>query len=122
MNRKLSDRHHRLNLISAIILLLGLVSALAIYSAAPDEPESYMGYTLIGGRMYPTVPLKTIAHNQELYGGKWFVLADDIGRWFHGLWYGKTLGVTIAWLSGIAAFMIFFFNNYVFFDDESEEI
>lgn len=120
MNWNISDAHYRLNLISAIILLIGLGSAIAIYIAAPDESDSVLGYNIVGGAMYRNVPSKMDVHNLELYGGKPLVLANDIVQWFDGLWYGKSLAVTIVCISIITAGVIFFFNNYVSFEDESE--
>ena len=32
-------------------------------------------------------------------GGKYAVIADESSRWFDSLWHGKSLGVTISWLS-----------------------
>ena len=121
MNWKISDKHYFWNLISASIMLVGLVSAIAIYTTAQDESDSVSGYRIIGDKIYPVAPAKTYVHNLELYGGKAAVLADGINRWFEGLWYGKSLAVTIACLSIITAGLIFFFNNYLFFDEETEE-
>jgi hypothetical protein len=120
MHWKISNKHYRLNLISAIILLVGLGSALVIYIASPDASDSNPGYEIVGDKVYPIVPTKTYVRNLELYGGKGLVLADDIMRWFNGLWYGKSLAVTIACVSSITAGGIFFFNNYVSFEDEKE--
>ncbi len=120
MNWKISDTHYRWNLISALVLLLGLGSVITIYVTAQDESDPGLGYKIVGDRVYPVVPSKTYVHNLELYGGKGLVLADDINRWFEGLWYGKSLAGTIAWINIITASIIFFFNNYVSFDDETE--
>jgi len=120
MKWKISNKQYCLNLISAIILLVGLGSATVIYLTAEDESGSALGYDIVGGTMYPNVPSKTYDHNLELYGGKPLVLANEIIRWFDGLWYGKSLAVTIAWISIITAGVIFFFNNYVSFEDETE--
>jgi len=120
MNGSTSDKHYRWNLFSAIILLLGLGSGLAIYLFAPEERESVLGYTFVGDTMYSVVPDKMELHKRELYGGKLLVLAVDLKRWFVELWYGKSLGVTIACISIITAGLIFLFNNYVFFEDGGE--
>jgi hypothetical protein len=120
MKWKISDKQHRLNLISVIILLVGLGSAIVIYITAPDEASSVLGYDIVGGKMYSNVPSKMDIHNLELYGGKPLVLANDVIRWFDGLWYGKSLAGTVAWISIITAGVIFFFNNYVLFEDETE--
>ena len=121
MNWKISDKQYRLNLISAIILLVGLGSAMIIFIAAPDESDSAPEYDIVGGHMYPNVPSKMYTHNLELYGGKMLILTNDIAHWFYGLWYGRSLAVTIAWISIITAGAIFFFNNYVTFEEENED-
>jgi len=120
MNWNLSDKHDRWNAISAVVLLFGLVSACAIYFLVPDVVDDTLGYKIVGDRMYPVVPSKLYVRNMELYGGKWTVLANDIGRWFNELWYGRSLGITIACISIVAAGLIFFFNNYVSFDAETD--
>jgi hypothetical protein len=118
MKWDLSNKQFRLNFISALILLIGLGSALVIYIMAPDATAGVLGYEIIGGRMYPIVPDKMYVRNMELYGGDWAVLANDITRWYDGLWQGKSLAVTIAFIAIMSAGVIFFFNNYVSFEDE----
>jgi len=119
MKWDLSNKQARWNLICALILVLGLGSALVVYIAAPDAPDNLSGYEVIGGRVYPTVPSKMYTRNLELYGGQWAVLADDLTRWYNSLWEGKSLSVTIACLAVIIAGVIFFFNNHVSFEDET---
>jgi len=112
---------HYLNLISAVILLVGLGSALAIYIVAPDEQDGNLDYKIVGDNMYPALPSKSYNRNLELYGGKSLVIANDFTQWFNELWHGKALAVTIAWTSIITAGGIFFFNHYVSFEDEQRE-
>ena len=121
MNWKTSTKHYRLNILCVIILLIGLGTAIGIYITSPDEADSALGYTVVGDTMYPDVPSKTYVRNLELYGGKGLVLANDISRWFNELWYGRSLAITIACISMITAGVIFFFNNYVSFDDDTEK-
>lgn len=120
MNWRATDKHTCLNLISAIILLVGLGSAGAIYVTAHNESDENPEYTIVGDKVYHAVPTKMDVRNLELYGGKGLVLADDIMRWFQGLWHGKSLAGTIACISIVTAGGIFFFNNYVSFEDEIE--
>ena len=120
MKWDLSNKQSRLNFISVCILLIGLVSSVAIYVTARDEPESVMGYEVIGGKMYPSVPDKMYTRNLELYGGKQLVAAHEFVRWFDGLWEGRSLAGTIAVLSIVIAGGIYFFNNHVSFEDEDE--
>ncbi len=119
MMRALHDTHRRWNVISAVILLIGLASAAVVYGTAADDPDDVLGYRIIGGNVYPSVPSKMDRHTRELYGGKALLLADDFVGWFVGLWQGRTLGVTIACLSAVVAGLIFFFNNYVSFEKPS---
>jgi LPS O-antigen subunit length determinant protein (WzzB/FepE family) len=44
----------------------------------------------------------------QRYGGKMAVVFDDINRWFASLWHGKSLALTVAFLSFLAAFALFF--------------
>jgi hypothetical protein len=120
MHGKRSKTHYYLNLISAVILVVGLGSATMIYILSPAESDGTQDYTIVGGTMYPKVPSKSYERNLELYGGRWLVISNDFMRWFEGLWYGKDLGITIAWISIVTAGGIFFFNNYVSFEDEDE--
>ncbi len=118
MNWKITDARRFWNLISAVILLLGMGSAIAIYATAPAESDDAQGYRIVGGKMYPVVPTKMYVRNLELYGDKGLVLYDDMTRWFDERWHGKALGVTIAWISVFTAAVIYFFNNYVTFEDD----
>jgi hypothetical protein len=87
-----------LNLISAIILLVGLGTAIYIYQTADSDSGTVLGYQIIGGTVYPIMPenSKIYKHDLELYGGKAAVLADEFRRWFIGLWQGKSLALSIA--------------------------
>jgi len=110
MKSKISDPHSRLNLIGAIILLVGLGSAILIYQTVEDDSTSVLGYVVGGGSVYSIKPenSKIYLHDLELYGGKAGVLADEFRRWFVGLWQGKTLAFTIAFITILISFGIFF--------------
>jgi hypothetical protein len=92
--------HHRtwLNLIGAVILLVGLGSAALMYHRAAPGPSGALGYESADGTIYPIMPgdSKLYRHNLEVYGGKFSVIMDDFRRWFMGLWQGKSLAVIIA--------------------------
>ncbi len=98
---KSANRKNRLYLIAAFTLLLGLSGAVLIYMAAGNEPSDVLGYESVGGHVYPIMPedSKMYRHDLELYGGKANVLADDLRRWFDGLWHGKSLAFTVACFS-----------------------
>ena len=101
MKRESTNLRICVNLISAIILLVGLGTAIYIYQSADMDASGALGYQIIGGTVYPIMPenTKIYKHDLEVYGGKAAVLADDFRRWFNGLWHGKTLAFTIAVIS-----------------------
>ena len=77
--------------ITRAILLVGFAAAAVIY-AANREPDDY---ELERTKLY--------RHDLEVYGGRANVLADDFRRWFDGLWRGRNLAFTVAWISVLAA-------------------
>lgn len=87
-----------LKLISAIILAVGLVSALLIYQFAGTYTGPVLGYETGNGTIYPMNPedYKSYSRDMELYGGKANVLLDDLRQWFDSLWHGKSLAVMVA--------------------------
>ena len=90
-------RYKRLYLISALILVVGLGSSVAIYVSAGSGPEEGDQYEIVGNKIYPggQERSKAYRHNLEVFGGKAAVLADDFNRWFEGLWQGRTLAFTV---------------------------
>ena len=103
-----------LNIISAVILIIGLSAAVLIYRAAENEAGGALGYQIIGGTVYRIMPenSKIYRHDLEVFGGKAAVLADDLRRWFAGLWEGKSLAYTIAFLTVLASFACFVAARY----------
>ncbi len=89
------------NLLSAVILLAGLSSAVLIYQKADRDTRAVLGYEAADGSAYPIMPedSKRYAHDMEQFGGKANVLADELRRWFVGLWQGKSLAYTVACIS-----------------------
>jgi hypothetical protein len=87
-----------LNLISLIILVVGLGSAILIYMRADHAADSVIGYEQGEGSFYPmeSEDYKGYSRDMELYGGKANVLLDEFRRWFAGLWQGKSLAFIIA--------------------------
>ena len=111
MKWKILDLYTCLNLISVIILLIGLGSAILIYRTVEDTPYGVLGYEEGGGTVYPIMPedSKQYLRGLELYGGKANVLMDQFRRWFIGLWHGKSLAFTVAFIA------IFISLGFVFF-------
>ncbi len=108
-------RYARLYVISAVILILGLGSSIAIYVAADREQEEGQQYEIIGGKIYPggQERSKAYRHNLEVFGGKAAVLADDFNRWFEGLWQGTTLAFTVLFISTIISLGFFLAGRHV---------
>ena len=93
------DRRTRLRLGALVILALGLASALGIYLAADDPPASAALAEMRGSKPY--------VRQLERFGGKASVLFDQFNRWFAGLWEGRQLGITVAWITVVVAGGIF---------------
>jgi len=111
-----------INLISAIILLVGLSTAIFIYQTADDDSSGVLGYQIIGGTIYPIMPenTKIYKHDLEVYGGKAAVLADEFRRWFIGLWHGKSFAFTIAVITIFTSFAGFFTARHLPSHSESD--
>ncbi len=117
MRRKVADLRESLILIGAIIMLVGLGSAILIYQSAGNDSDSVLGYEIIDGSAYPIRPEDSRIYRRdlELYGGKAAVFADEFSRWFVGLWHGKSLAFTVAGISIFISLMFFFAANRVAF-------
>ena len=115
MNGKSAGLRIGINLISAIILLVGLGTAIFIYQTADMDASGALGYQIIGGAIYPIMPenTKIYKHDLEVYGGKAAVLADDFRRWFNGLWHGKSLAFTVAVITILVSFTGFFAERHL---------
>ena len=115
MKWKRADLRIYLNLISLTVLLIGIGTAIFIYQAADNDSSGALGYQVIGGTIYPITPenTKIYKHDLELYGGKAAVLADQLRRWFIGLWHGKTLAFTIASITIFISLTGFFIGKHL---------
>jgi hypothetical protein len=113
MNWKIVNQRILLNLFGAIILVVGLSSAVLIYQRAGNAPYGALGYEIVDGTLYPIMPedSKMYRHNLEVYGGKLMVMIDDCRRWFIGLWHGKPLAVIIGFTTIIISSGLFFTAN-----------
>ena len=113
MKWKIADLHTCLNLISAIILLVGLGSAILIYQTAQNNSRGVLGYEEGNGSVYPIMPedSKKYLRDLELFGGKANVLMDEFRRWFVGLWHGKSLAFTVACIAIFISFGFLFVAN-----------
>jgi hypothetical protein len=115
MKWKIEDPQLCLNLIAAIILLIGLSSAALIYATARSESIGVLGYENEGGTEYPIMPddSKQYLRGLELYGGTANVLADEFRRWFDGLWHGKSLAFTVALITIVLAAGVRYAANHL---------
>ena len=96
--------------ISGIILLAGLGSSVLIYESSLDRSASVLGYEDAGGSVYPILPddSKAYLRGLELYGGTANVLADELRRWFAGLWHGKSLAFTVVCITILLSSGVFY--------------
>lgn len=96
-------------MISAIVLAAGLLAAALIYVTVEDAQSSAAGYVIINGEAHAIPPSASKTYLRELqrFGGKAAVLFDEFNRWFAELWQGKSLAVTIAWISVFVSFALF---------------
>jgi hypothetical protein len=113
MKRSIAHLRESLILISAIVLILGLGSAVFVYLTVGDDAGTILCYEIIGGTVYPVSPEESRVYqrNLEYVGGKAAIVADDFRRWLIGLWHGKTRAFTIAGISIFISFVIFFVAN-----------
>jgi len=96
--------------LSGVVLLAGLGSAVLIYETYLDRSTSVLGYEDAGGSVYPILPedSKPYLRGLELYGGTANVLADELRRWFIGLWHGKSLAFTVACITIFVSSVLFY--------------
>ena len=104
------DLRKWLSILSVVILVAGLASALLIYRSAGNEPRNVLGYEEGEGSDRTIAPedSKKYLRDMELYGGKMNVLAAQITQWFSGLWQGETLGLTVAVITVLFSFGVLY--------------
>ena len=105
----------RLNIAALAVLLVGLASALLIYTLSEESAPDAVGYVIVDGLKYPIEPgqSKRYVRDLERSGGKANVVFDEFGRWLAGLWQGKQLAVTIAWLSIAISAILFLLGRAI---------
>jgi hypothetical protein len=114
MRWKIEDPRICLNFVGAIILGIGLVSSALIYDLAGSDSGGILGYEEEGGSTYPVMPddSKEYLRGLQLYGGTANVLADDLRRWFAGLWHGESLAFTVAFITIVISAGFFYVANH----------
>lgn len=85
-------RKKRINTAAAIIVAAGLTAALFIYLSAANNDAETPGQFIFDNS-------KQHMRNLEVLGGKENIMAADFVRWFEGLWRGRQLAFTVAWVS-----------------------
>ncbi|WP_243303060.1 hypothetical protein [Geothrix oryzisoli] len=88
-------RRVRIRRITAGILAAGLGAATLIYATATPPAANPLGYEAENTKRY--------LRQLEVVGGKANVVATEFQRWFEGLWQGRSLAFTVAWLTLLLA-------------------
>jgi len=104
MNWKRANRKTHLNLAATVILLSGLTGSAVIYLNALGSSDTPPEYEFEGTKQY--------LHDLELYGGKANVLAAEFWQWFNGLWHGKSLAFTLAFITILISLGLFFVAHH----------
>jgi len=89
----------RCYLTTAAILLTGFGAGAAIYFTAGDVPENPL-------EEYENS--KRFTHSVEVMGGKTALIANDLSKWFKGLWQGQQLAFTVAVITVVVAVGYYF--------------
>lgn len=106
MARLLANLQVRLYASSIVVLIAGMCAAAAIWFTAEDDPlAGAYQVVVVDGKAYPVAPGQSKVYMREVqrFGGKAAVLFDEIDRWFAGLWRGRSLAITVGWISIVAA-------------------
>ena len=90
--------------LSYAILTLGLCSAAVIYVTASPPPQHPLGYDPFASKKY--------VRDLELYGGKINILAVEFRQWLESLWQGQKLSYTIAFLTVILSYILWFIGSH----------
>jgi hypothetical protein len=93
-----------LRLAAITILVVGLWSSVIIYLNAPPTPPNPLGYDPLDTKNY--------LRELELYGGKMNILVTEFSEWFDGLWHGKNLAFTVAFIAVVLASLCWFLGTH----------
>jgi len=105
-------------MISAVLIaVLGFSSALVIYLTAGDDGEVGEGdqVVVVDGKTFRIPLASTKSYRRELqrFGGGASLMFDDLDRWLSGLWHGRSLAVTLAWITGFVSLGLFLFARQI---------
>ena len=96
------DLQTRLYLSALVVLIAGVCAAVVIWIAAGEDPgPAAYQIVVVDGKSYPIDPghSKRYVREVQQFGGKAGVLFDELNRWFAGLWRGRSLALTVGWIS-----------------------
>ncbi len=100
LGASLPARLARIRQLTALLLAVGLGTALVIYRAAAPKAANPLGYEPMNTKKY--------LRDLELYGGKVNVLATEFMAWWNDRWQGRNLATTVACLTVLLAFGFWF--------------
>jgi len=87
------------------ILVVGLGSAIGVYLTAVDPADGPLGDPLANSKIYRRA--------METVGGTSNVVASELLESFQGLWHGRALAFTLAFLTLAVAYGFFFITEDV---------
>jgi hypothetical protein len=96
------------------VLLVGFAAAIVIWVVAGPDPEDMPGYDPMQNKMY--------LHDLEVYGGKANLLAAEFRDWFVGLWQGRNLAFTVAFLTVLVVLIMRFIARHPAMDEEESAV
>jgi hypothetical protein len=98
---------NRLYRVALLILAIGQALAALIHFTAAETRDG-IAYEIIDGKVYtvPAYESKRYRLELERFGGKAAIFADDLSRWFVGLWKGKKFAKTVSFLSIAASLLV----------------
>ncbi|GLH67182.1 hypothetical protein [Geothrix edaphica] len=96
-------RRARLRRITAGLLAAGLGAATLLYVTAKPPAATPLGYEPENTKRY--------LRQLEVVGGKANVVGTEFQRWFEGLWQGRQLAFTVAWLTVLLAAAFWFLST-----------
>jgi hypothetical protein len=114
----------RLVICSVVVAVIGLVSALLIYvtAGADGEADENVQILVVDGKTYrvPLASTKTYQRELRRFGGEAAVLFDDINRWVAGRWRGRSLAITVAWITAAVSLGLLFLARRMRDDPSSD--
>ena len=107
----------RLIVCAVLVAVVGFSSALVVYLTASEDSgaDEDVQTIVVDGKTFriPLASTKTYRRELQRAGGGAAVLADDLDRWFRGLWRGRSLAVTLAWITAGVSLGLFLLARQV---------